>query len=150
MNSITVFLRALALTLVVAIFAAALPGAPAFAQDEVVSITDDAEESADSGEAIVVTGSRIQRRETDTAAPVAVVPAAAVRRGPSGDIVFVAVEDERDGSLRAAARVVKTGGTDGSMTRVLEGLSEGEQIVTDGSFKVFEGSLLAGQGVTTP
>ncbi|MEO0691022.1 MAG: hypothetical protein AAFY51_12085, partial [Pseudomonadota bacterium] len=57
------------------IMAGAMVSAPAFAQDEVVSITDGAEESADTGEAIVVTGSRIQRRETDTAAPVAVVPA---------------------------------------------------------------------------
>ncbi|MEO1708840.1 MAG: TonB-dependent receptor [Pseudomonadota bacterium] len=57
------------------IMASAMVSAPAFAQDEVVSITDGAEESADTGEAIVVTGSRIQRRETDTAAPVAVVPA---------------------------------------------------------------------------
>lgn len=57
------------------IMAGAMVSAPAFAQDEVVSITDGAEESADTGESIVVTGSRIQRRETDTAAPVAVVPA---------------------------------------------------------------------------
>ena len=83
-----------------------------------------------------------------TPAPVAVVPAAAVRRGPSGDIVFVAVEDEQDGSLRATARVVKVGGSDGSMTRVLAGLSQGEQIVADGSFKVFEGSLLSGNVVS--
>ena len=84
-----------------------------------------------------------------TLIPVTVVPAAAIRRGPSGDIVFVAVEGE-DGSLRANARVVKVGGSDGSMTRVLEGLSEGEQAVADGSFKVFEGSLLSGQGAITP
>ena len=85
-----------------------------------------------------------------TPAPVAVVSAAAVRRGPAGDIVFVAVEDEQDGSLRASARVVKVGGSDGNKTRVLAGLSEGERIVADGSFKVFEGSLLSGQGATAP
>ena len=83
-------------------------------------------------------------------ASVAIVPAAAVRRGPSGDIVFVAVKDEQSGSLRASARVVKIGGSDGSNTRVLAGVSEGEQIVADGSFKVFEGSLLSGQGATAP
>ena len=85
-----------------------------------------------------------------TPAPVAIVPAAAVRRGPSGDIVFVAVSDEQDGALRATARVVKIGGSDGNTTRVLSGLNEGEQIVADGSFKVFEGSLLSGLGASTP
>ncbi|MEL6107967.1 MAG: efflux RND transporter periplasmic adaptor subunit [Planctomycetota bacterium] len=85
-----------------------------------------------------------------TPAPVAIVPAAAVRRGPSGNIVYVASKDEQDGSLRANARVVKIGGSDGTMTRVLAGLTEGEWIVADGSFKVFEGSLLSGQGATTP
>ena len=83
-------------------------------------------------------------------APVAVVSAAAVRRGPSGDIVFVAVNDEHDGSLRAAARVVEAGASDGSKTRVFAGLAAGERIVADGSFKVFEGSLLSGQGATAP
>lgn len=82
-----------------------------------------------------------------TPAPVAVIPAAAVRRGPSGDVVFVAVKDEKDGLLRASARMVKIGGSDGNRTRVLAGISEGERIVADGSFKVSEGSLLSGNTV---
>jgi outer membrane receptor protein involved in Fe transport len=57
------------------IMAGAMISAPAMAQDEGTTIAS--EEAADNtvGQPIVVTGSRIQRRNVDTAAPVAVVEA---------------------------------------------------------------------------
>ncbi len=73
------------------------------------------------------------------------VPQTAIRRGPSGTTVFLAKESpNEDGttSLRATAVGVALGGSDGTMARVVGGLSLDDLVVTDGSFKVFEGSLL--------
>jgi membrane fusion protein (multidrug efflux system) len=69
------------------------------------------------------------------------VPSTAIRRGPTGNSVFVAAKKE-DG-LRAESREVVVAGSDGKMTWIVDGVTEGERIVTDGSFKVSEGALLA-------
>lgn len=69
------------------------------------------------------------------------VPATAVRREPAGTVVFVATETET--GLRAQSRDVIVGGSTGTMARIVSGVSAGEQVVGDGSFKVFQGSLLA-------
>ncbi|QDV55978.1 efflux RND transporter periplasmic adaptor subunit [Rosistilla oblonga] len=73
--------------------------------------------------------------------PVRQIPATAVRRGPSGSVVFVATETES--GLRAQSRnvVVVPGGS--AVARVIDGILAGESIVADGSFKVYEGALLA-------
>ena len=74
------------------------------------------------------------------------VPQTAVRRGPSGTRVFVAVEtlpeDDSAPSLRAKSVSVELAGSDGTMSRIVQGLSRDDRIVTSGSFKVFDGSLL--------
>jgi membrane fusion protein, multidrug efflux system len=72
------------------------------------------------------------------------VPATAVRRTPAGTSVFVA---EKSGEqLRARSRnVLLAGSGDKSMAWIAHGLHEGEQVVAEGSFKLFDGALLAGK-----
>ncbi|PAY20483.1 hypothetical protein CKO51_05360 [Rhodopirellula sp. SM50] len=73
--------------------------------------------------------------------PAVTVDATAVRRGPTGTNVFVAVEN--NGQLRAESRPVVVLGSDGSRTWIAEGIAAGDTVITDGSFKVSEGRLLA-------
>ena len=70
------------------------------------------------------------------------VPATAVRSAPTGRSLFVAVEQE--GVLRAQLRnVVVVGAGDGTRAWIATGLTGGEQVVAEGSFKVRDGALLA-------
>lgn len=74
------------------------------------------------------------------------VPQTAVRRRPSGTTVFVATElAPEDGAppvLRAKSVPVELAGSDGTMSRIVRGVSLDDRVVADGSFKVFDGSLL--------
>lgn len=74
--------------------------------------------------------------------PVTLVPQTAVRRGPSGESVFVAKSIGEDEALRAVSIPIVTAGNDGRRAHVVSGLTAGDQVVADGSFKVQEGSLL--------
>ncbi|MEM9645822.1 MAG: efflux RND transporter periplasmic adaptor subunit [Planctomycetota bacterium] len=87
------------------------------------------------------------------------VPQTAVRRSPSGTTVFRAVETaSEDGApptLRAKATQVTLAGSDGTMSRIVGGLTPDDRVVTNGSFKVMDGSLLlpidvADQDATAP
>ena len=69
------------------------------------------------------------------------IPATAVRRGPSGTLVYIAVD--QDGSRRAEPRDVVVANSSGTVVRILKGVNAGEQVVADGSFKVVPGALLA-------
>lgn len=69
------------------------------------------------------------------------IPATAIRRGPSGTLAFVVVE--REGQLRVESRDVVVAGSEDPNVRVVEGVDEGERVVADGSFKVFDGALVA-------
>ena len=71
-----------------------------------------------------------------------VVPVSALRRGPSGDHVFVIGSDEQ-GQPRAQMRPVRSGPMLGAEVAILDGLSIGEQVAASGSFKLYEGTLLA-------
>ncbi len=71
-----------------------------------------------------------------------VVPVSALRKGPSGDHVFVLAAD-KEGKPRAHARPVQTGPIVGDEVVILEGLSPGEQVAASGSFKLHEGALVA-------
>jgi membrane fusion protein, multidrug efflux system len=71
----------------------------------------------------------------------AVIPATAVRRSPTGTVVYVA--DEVDGVLRAQSRDVAVAGSSGAMTRIFSGVAEGDLVVADGSFKVIDGTMVA-------
>ncbi|MGB3967554.1 MAG: efflux transporter periplasmic adaptor subunit, partial [Planctomycetota bacterium] len=73
---------------------------------------------------------------------VLVVPVSALRRGPGGDHVFV-VGAGPDGKLRAATRRVTGGATLGDDVIVHGGLRAGERVAATGSFKLYEGALVA-------
>ncbi len=69
------------------------------------------------------------------------VPGTAVRRDPSGTLVYVVVEKENQ--LRAEPReVILAGSGTGSVAMVASGLQVGERVVAEGSFKVYPGVLL--------
>jgi membrane fusion protein, multidrug efflux system len=74
--------------------------------------------------------------------PVVTVPVSALRRGPSGDHVFV-IAPGQDGKPRAAMRHVTTGPMLGDDVVVLSGLATGEPVAASGSFKLREGVLVA-------
>ncbi|GAA4461941.1 efflux RND transporter periplasmic adaptor subunit [Novipirellula rosea] len=69
------------------------------------------------------------------------IPATAVRRGPSGTLVYVV--SERDGQLRAESRDVIVAGSEDPNVRIISGVEDGERVVADGSFKVYDGALLS-------
>jgi len=73
-----------------------------------------------------------------------VVPVNALRRGPSGDHVFViAADDDESGKTRAHERPVRSGPMLGDEIVILDGLTAGEQVAASGSFKLREGVLVA-------
>lgn len=69
------------------------------------------------------------------------VPASALRKGPSGDHVFVVTPDEH-GKARAHVRQVQSGALIGDEVLLLGGLAAGEQVAVSGSFKLREGVLV--------
>src|SRR6267142_1747263 len=71
-----------------------------------------------------------------------VVPVNALRRGPSGDHVFVIAADQ-SGKTRAHERPVRSGPLLGDEIVILDGLTAGEQVAASGSFKLREGVLVA-------
>ncbi len=70
------------------------------------------------------------------------VPVEALRQAPMNSYVFVAEEDNA-GALRANERTVNVGPTIGGKLSILSGLSPGESVVADGSFKLRNGALIA-------
>lgn len=77
-------------------------------------------------------------------APVAAVavPASALRKGPSGDHVFVLAPD-KDGKARAQLRPVQVAAMQGDEVLIQHGLSAGEQVAASGSFKLRDAALVA-------
>jgi membrane fusion protein (multidrug efflux system) len=73
------------------------------------------------------------------------VPVSALRKGPSGDHVFVIAADTT-GKSRAHLRTVESGPVLGEKVLILGGLSAGEQVATSGSFKLREAVLVAVAG----
>lgn len=76
------------------------------------------------------------------------VPAEAIRRSPSGTLIYVAQQDDQ-GSLRAYQRTVQIVQSMGNQVAVYSGVQAGETIVTTGSFKLMEGGLLQVSGGKT-
>lgn len=72
-----------------------------------------------------------------------VVPQAAVTFNPYGDTVFVVNPPQEEGAKPTAEqRFIRTGDARGDFVVVLEGLSEGEDVVTSGQLKVRNGGSL--------
>ncbi len=84
--------------------------------------------------------------ETSKPRSAVMVPLASVRRSPSGQHVFVLVDEV--GKLRARQRLVQTGAVQGSEIAIVKGIEAGELIATSGSFKLRDG-LLVDAGVET-
>jgi membrane fusion protein, multidrug efflux system len=76
------------------------------------------------------------------------IPASAVRKGPSGDHVFVVVADEK-GQTRARLRQVTVDAMAGDEVVITKGLEPGEQVAASGSFKLREAALVAVTGTST-
>ena len=76
-----------------------------------------------------------------TATQAVVVPSQAVQIGQDKTFVYVA---KADGT--AEIRTVKTGTTIDSMTLIEEGLTPGEQVVTDGQLRLVPGSKIQAKG----
>jgi len=79
------------------------------------------------------------RVQVPVGGPVAavVVPISALRKGPTGDHVFVI--DETDGGARAHLRAVQLAAATGDDVVVREGLAPGERVASTGAFKLWEG-----------
>jgi membrane fusion protein (multidrug efflux system) len=73
---------------------------------------------------------------------VVAVPASALRKGPSGDHLFVLASD-REGKTRAQLRQVQSGALLGDEVVILDGLSAGERVAASGSFKLRESMLVS-------
>lgn len=70
------------------------------------------------------------------------IPVNALRRGPSGDHVFVIAPDQK-GNSRVSVRPVQSGSVLGDEVLILSGLSAGETVAASGSFKLRESALVA-------
>ena len=70
------------------------------------------------------------------------IPASALRKGPSGDHVFVLVAD-KDGKTRAHVRQVRVDAMAGDEVVVEQGLAAGERVAASGSFKLREAALVS-------
>jgi membrane fusion protein, multidrug efflux system len=77
--------------------------------------------------------------------PTLAIPASAVRKGASGDHVFI-VEADKDGKKRARQRQVVAGSLVGDDVLIYSGLTAGEQVAASGSFKLREGMVVAVAG----
>jgi membrane fusion protein (multidrug efflux system) len=81
-------------------------------------------------------------------APAVAIPATALRKGPSGDHVFVLAQGA-DKQLRAHQRNVKVGAVLGDQVLVTEGVKAGELVAASGSFKLRDAALVALVGADT-
>ena len=70
------------------------------------------------------------------------IPVSALRRGPTGDHVFV-IDADSTGKTRVHVRSVQAGSVLGDDVLILSGLASGEQVASSGSFKLRESALVA-------
>lgn len=70
------------------------------------------------------------------------VPSTAVIFAPFGDTLFVIDKDKEKG-LKARQQFIRLGKSLGDMVEVLDGLKEGEQVVSAGAFKLINGQALS-------
>jgi membrane fusion protein, multidrug efflux system len=68
------------------------------------------------------------------------IPATSVLHAAYGDSVFVVRESEEGEGLVAERKFVRLGPRQGDFVAVVEGLSEGDRVVTEGAFKLRNGS----------
>ncbi|HEY5411625.1 MAG TPA: efflux RND transporter periplasmic adaptor subunit [Caulobacteraceae bacterium] len=71
----------------------------------------------------------------DTQSHVVIVPASAIRHGPSGDFVWIMQADHT-----AHMQTVKVGPTLGEQTAIQSGVTAGQQVITEGGDRLREGA----------
>jgi multidrug efflux system membrane fusion protein len=86
----------------------------------------------------------------DTQANQVIVPEVAVQQGANGPFVYMVGDD-----AKVTVRPVKPGITEGSDAQILDGLKEGDTVITDGTDKLQSGSrvrirTLGGAGANAP
>lgn len=97
----------------------------------------------ENGRGLPLPGSSVRVRVPTGPTTMAVaIPANALRRGPSGDHVFV-LERQSDGRYRAHLRRVHSGPLLGNLVLIHSGIKAGERVATTGSFKLNDGGLVA-------
>lgn len=77
---------------------------------------------------------------------VVAIPVSALRKGPSGDHVFLIAADSA-GKARAHVQPVRSGSVLEDEVVILSGLTPGQQVATSGSFKLREAVLVAGDSL---
>jgi len=70
------------------------------------------------------------------------IPVSALRKGPSGDHVFLIAPDSA-GKTRAHLQPVRSGPVLDDDVVILSGLTPGQRVATSGSFKLREAVLVA-------
>ncbi|MBS0359584.1 MAG: efflux RND transporter periplasmic adaptor subunit [Proteobacteria bacterium] len=82
------------------------------------------------------------------------LPLTALSFNPYGDIVFIVKEDGKDKKgkplLKVTQTFVKTGETRGDQISILEGLKEGDMVVTSGQMKLRNGSTVIINNTVAP
>lgn len=81
----------------------------------------------------------------DTKKNVLVAPNDAIQRGPNGLFAFVVGKDNK-----VAARDIKVGDEGSAQTVVLEGLANGDRVVTAGQYRLTEGAVVDPHTSNTP
>jgi multidrug efflux system membrane fusion protein len=81
----------------------------------------------------------------DTRKNVLVAPTDAIQHGPNGLYVFVVGKDNK-----VAAHDVKVGDESAAQTVVLEGLANGDRVVTAGQYRLTEGAVVDPHNAGTP
>jgi len=81
----------------------------------------------------------------DTRKNVLVAPTDAIQHGPNGLYVFVVGKDNK-----VTARDVKVGDESAAQTVVLEGLANGDRVVTAGQYRLTEGAVVDPHNAGTP
>jgi membrane fusion protein (multidrug efflux system) len=72
------------------------------------------------------------------------IPITALRNAPTGPFVYRQVSDDKDpGKYRVRMTKVLPGRSSGDWIAIMQGLQAGDIVVTDGSFKLREGVLVA-------
>jgi len=80
---------------------------------------------------------------------VLVIPSTAIIYAPFGDTVFVVEKDDK-GGLKARQQFVRLGKSRGDFVEVIDGLKLGEQVVSAGAFKLYNGQSVVISKTTTP
>jgi len=99
----------------------------------VQSVLDNSDKALVPGMAVAVDVTLAQPSE------VLVVPATALIYAPYGDTVFIVEKAKEGQGLVARQQFVRLGASRGDFVEILEGVKAGDEVVTSGAFKLFNG-----------